>query len=233
MPKAIDEKYLTVKAAREIKVYYISTKNEKIGKSTVLRQVMRSAEKIPYKKKHDRDVYHICINGKYCNYSFDNDFVYKEKIQTIELCTLDATAKSNRVRSFENIDDANNALFLHIYQNDYLNDNKPYIDIYFTEEEVEDKFDEFYAEKHKLNLLVSKSILRKKRMLKKLREEREVVRIKLKRESLEKGAAEFANIIDRKEGETFGQTIDRLVEAIGHPVEKFILFDVARRVRGE
>jgi len=232
MPKAIDEKYLTVKAAKETHVFFISTNQEKIGKTTLLRQVMRSTEKIKYKNKRDRDVYHICINGRYCNDSFENDFVYKEKIQTIEICALDATGESISVESFENIKDANNALFLHIYQNDYLNDNRENRDCYFTDQEVEDKFDEFYAEKNNLNLDVSKSILRKKRMLKKIRVERETERIILKRERLDKESVEFIKLIDKNENETFGHTVIRLAEAIGYAIDKDVLFAAVRKIRG-
>lgn len=231
MPKAIDEKYLTVKAAQEMSVFYISTKDEKISKSTLLKHIIRSAEK--YKiGKINRNIYHICINGNLCNNPFSIDFSYKEKIQTIEICALDATGESISVESFENIKDANNALFLHIYQNDYLNDNRENRDCYFTDQEVEDKFDEFYAEKNNLNLDVSKSILRKKRMLKKIRVERETERIILKRERLDKESVEFIKLIDKNENETFGHTVIRLAEAIGYAIDKDVLFAAVRKIRG-
>ena len=233
MAKAINEKYLSIKVARETHVFYISIRDEKIVHRTLLKQIMMSAEKIKYKNKRDRDIYHLCINGRHCKDSFNDDFVYKEKIQTIELCTLDATGKSNSVKRFENIKDANIALFQHIYNNDYLYDERKYRECFFTYEEAENRFDEFFAEINNIDLLVSKSILRKKKMLKRLRNEKEIERISLKRENKEKEILSLINLIDKIENETLGQTAKRLSEAIGHYTNKDILFDATRRIRGE
>ena len=149
------------------------------------------------------------------------------------MCIFDISGNRNCIKSFENLENANFALFKHVYQSDYLNDNDELRECYFTNEEAKEIFYEYYAKINKLSLDVSKSILRKKSLLKIIKEERELERIRLKRERIEKESLKYINLIDKNEDETFGQTAKRLAEALGCAIDRNVFFDVIRKIRGE
>ena len=232
MAKAIDEKYLSVKVAKETTIYYISNKNEDISKMGLLKHIMRSTEKIKNIKFNKRK-YNIFINGELCKNPFAFDPTKIAIIKSIELCKIDDDGNKDCINSFVNIEDACTTLFEYVYKNVYLNDKNKLRECYFTLKEAVENFYVYYAEKNNLSIDESKSILKENWLQKVENKEKEYRKIKLMIEKKERLILSLINLIHKIENETLEQTAKRLSVAIGSTIDKDILFDAARRIREE
>ena len=79
---------------------------------------------------------------------------------------------------------ANNELLKYIYTNEYLKNTSEKSYYYNTLEEAENKIEVYFAKKYNISLEVSKSILRKQRILSEIRSEGEINKVKIMRQRI-------------------------------------------------
>ncbi len=182
MTKIIDEKNLTIDSTRNTQVFYIKSTFDKIEKTNLLNHIMRSARFNT--KNSNKYRYHICINGNYIRNTFEVDFGYIGTIKSITVSEMNKKGDSKTLHKFGTLEQANNELLKYIYTNEYLKNTSEKSYYYNTLEEAENKIEVYFAKKYNISLEVSKSILRKQRILSEIRSEGEINKVKIMRQRI-------------------------------------------------
>ncbi|HPI43691.1 MAG TPA: hypothetical protein PLH91_00535 [Tenuifilaceae bacterium] len=141
------------------------------------------------------------------------------------------------IDSFKTLEDAEDFIFNKTFEYDFSNDNNRSTLYFDTQEEAELEIIQRYADNWSVGLEVAKSILKKKKVVDEIKEQREFeeqLRIaeqrKINQERINKLAEVYASMIEPQK-ETFKETASRLGEVIGEKIEKEVFFTAVKLIR--
>ncbi len=225
MSKIISKEYLTVKIAKETIVYRVV--NENLNELSLHAHIMGSSEIVNILKKRFRK-YHIRINGIFSpKFEYEN-CTHRNTVKAFELWTWGVNAENPQcLKKFKDRESAENELFRHVYNSEYLLDNSPHRDFYFTYEEAIEKEASLHAATYNLDINVSKSILSKQKKIKKALNETENKRILQLRIKATEIAIELSKSFIINENKTYGQIRREFYENFKHYIDKSLINKVS------
>lgn len=180
---------------------------------------------------------HIRHEDYSCSYGKRNAVKNSEGL--FEVWSWGATGNGQRfIESFETEDQAEDFIFQHTFEYDFLTDDQRDTTFYYTIEEAQSELIQRCVDLWEVSYEVASQILHHQKIADQIRKDREVkAKEKAKQVSLAENerinviAAEYAKMISPEAGESYKQTAARLSLAIGEKIEGRVFHTAVKLIR--